>query len=212
MVTDEQITQASQHLNNLLVTQWVNQQFLSPTWFFLVITLIISYALFIYLVDRERLIEILLFGSLVAVAFANYDTIGQQFGYWAYYKSILPLNPNLFLGDITLIPIYAMFVYQYTSSWRSFLIWNTVWAGLFSFVFYHIVLEYLKVFTYLKPFAVWLDFGLFLLFGIISRAIVIAFLKSEANRGRTSSKLSLSMLMNQPSSKSSIGKIKGDVI
>ena len=48
MVTNEQITQASKHLYDLILTQWVNQQFLSPTWFFLVIILLLSYALFIY--------------------------------------------------------------------------------------------------------------------------------------------------------------------
>lgn len=206
MVTDEQITQASHQFYNLLYTQWINQQFLSPTWFFLVIILLISYALFFYLVDNERIIEILLFGSLVAVSFANYDLIGQQLGYWEYYKSIVPFYPNLFLGDITVIPIYAMFVYQYTSSWKSYFLWITIWAGLFSFVFFHTVLEYLKVFAYLKPFSVWLDFGLFLFFGLVSRAIVVALLKKEANKGRQSSKLSLSMLINRPS-KSSTGKI-----
>lgn len=212
MVTDEEITQAFEHLHNLLFTQWFNQQFLSSTWFFLVIILLFSYALFIYLADKERIIEILLFGSLVAVSFANYDSIGQQLGYWAYYKSIVPFHPNLFLGDITLIPLYAMLVYQYTSSWRSFFLWNTVWAGLFSFVFFHTVLEYLKVFAYIKPFSVLLDFCLFMFFGLISRAIMVALLKTEANRGKVSSKLSLSKLIDQPSSESSIRKIKGDTI
>jgi hypothetical protein len=87
--------------------------------------------------------------------------------------------------------------------------WNTVWAGLFSFVFYYTVLEYLKVFAYTKPFSVLLDFCLFLLFGLIARAIVIALLKTEANKGRTSSKLSLSKLIDQPPSESILGKIKG---
>ncbi len=212
MVTNEQITQASKHLYDLILTQWVNQQFLSPTWFFLVIILLLSYALFIYLVDRKRIIEILLFGSLVAVAFANYDSIGQQFGFWAYYISIVPFFPNLFLGDITFIPIYAMFVYQYTSSWKSFFLWTTVWAGLFTFVFYNIVMEYLQVFVYIKPFSVVLDFFLFLIFGLICRAIVVALLKTEANKGNTSSGISVSRLIDQSFSGSWIGKIKGDSI
>lgn len=208
MVTTEQITQASQHLYDLILTQWVNQQFLTLTWFFLVAILLFSYALFIYLVDRKRIIEILLFGSLVAVSFANYDSIGQQFGYWAYYISIVPFFPNLFLGDITLIPIYAMFVYQYTSSWKSFFVWNTLWAGLFTFVFYNIVLDSLAVFSYTKPFSALLDFFLFLIFGLICRAIMVALLKIEANKGNRSSKATISRLSDQPSSKSWIGKLK----
>lgn len=86
MVTTEQISQASEHLYDLILTQWVNQQFLTVTWFLLVAVLLFSYALFVYLVDRKRIIEILLFGSLVAVSFANYDAIGQQFGYCVFGK------------------------------------------------------------------------------------------------------------------------------
>jgi hypothetical protein len=208
MVTDEQIMQVSEQLNNLIVTQWVNQYFLSPTWFFVVFLIFFSYALFIYLADKERIIEILLFGSLVAVTFSVYDSLGQQFGYWFTLKGVLPFNPNFFLGDLTLIPLYAMLVYQYTSSWRSFILWNTVWAGLFSYGFYNALLGYLKVFVYIKPFSVLLDFVLFMIVGLISRAIMVALFKLEANKGKMSSKLSLSMLIDQPSSRSSIGKNK----
>jgi hypothetical protein len=58
-------------------------------------------------------------------------------------------------------------------------------------------------------FTQWLIFVCLCFFAIISRAIVFALLKTESNRGKASSKLSLSMLIDQPSSESSIGKIKG---
>jgi hypothetical protein len=208
MVTDEQIMQVSEHLNNLIVTQWVNQQFLTTTWFFIVFLIIFSYALFFFLADKERIIEILLFGSLVAVMFAIYDSLGQQFGYWASLKSVLPFTPNFFLGDLTLIPLYAMLVYQYTSSWRSYFLWDTVWAGLFTYGFYNALLGYLKVFVYIKPFSVSLDFVLFIIAGLIARAIMIALFKLEANKGKMSSKLSLAMLIDQPFSRSATDKNK----
>lgn len=202
MVTDEQIMQVSEQLNTLIVTQWANQYFLSPTWFFIVLLIAFSYALFIYLADKKRIIEILLFGSLVAVIFAIYDTLGQQFGYWASLKVVLPFNPNFFLGDLTLIPLYAMLVYQYASSWKSFFLWNIVWAGLFTYGFYNALLGYLQVFVYIKPFSVLLDFVLFIVAGLICRAIMVALFKLEASKGKMSSRLSLSMLTDQPSTRS----------
>lgn len=203
MVTDDQVRQAAEHLYNLIYTQWVTQHFLSPTWFFQVLFVLFSYALFFYLVDKKRITQILLFGSLVAVSFAVYDSIGEQLGQWEYLKLILPFSPNFFLGDLTLIPLYAMLVYQYTSSWKAFLLWITVWAGLFVFVVFDFLYSALDIFHYLTPIAKYLDFILFLIDGIIARGILIALLKREAERGNIVSKTSLSSLLAQPAMKPS---------
>lgn len=182
MITDKQILHKSEELNTLVETQWINQIFLSPSWLFHVSLIIGTYVLFFYFVDKKRMTEILLYGSLVGVAFSVYDSIGEQLQYWVTLKKVLPFQPNFFLGDLTLIPLTAMFVYQYTSTWKSYLIWITVWAGLLAFVFYNLVLEYLNIFTYLKPFAVTIDFFLFLMVGILVRWIVVSLLKLEEKR------------------------------
>lgn len=201
MITNEQILKTSEYLSNLIVTQWVNQHFLSPTWFILVFIILFSYALFFYLVDKQRIMEILLFGSLVATAVVVYDAILLQFGYWTTLISVLPFYPNIFLGNVTLIPLYAMLVYQYTSSWRSFILWNAVWAVLFIFGYYNFVLQNLQVFTYLKPFAVYIDFFLLSIVGLISRGIMVTLFKIEAKNGNETSKHSISNLITQPAMK-----------
>ncbi|GAA0597680.1 hypothetical protein GCM10009001_12320 [Virgibacillus siamensis] len=66
--------------------------------------------------------EILFFGSLVAVLFVVYDSFGNFFGYWTDLITIAPFTPNFF-GDIfTVVPLISMLIYQYTSSWRSFIL------------------------------------------------------------------------------------------
>ena len=77
MITDEQILKAKENLSVLIETQWINQFFLSQSWIFL----LILYGLFIYLVDKKRMIEILLCSSLVAASFAVYDSIAQHLNY-----------------------------------------------------------------------------------------------------------------------------------
>ncbi|HLR69285.1 hypothetical protein [Virgibacillus alimentarius] len=86
MITDDQILKKAENLNNLIETQWINQTFLSQSWIFQVILIVFMYVIFFYLVDKKRIIEILLYGSLVAVAFAVYDSIAQQLNYWATLK------------------------------------------------------------------------------------------------------------------------------
>jgi len=75
-----------------------------------------------------------------------------------------------------------MLVYQYTSSWRSYFIWITVWGGLLSFVYYSLILEYFNIFIYIKKFSATTDFFLFLIVGIIARCIMAALLKLEEKR------------------------------
>ena len=182
MITDKQILNKSEDLNRLIEDQWINQIFLSPAWIFQVVLIILTYILFFYLVDKKRMTEILLYGSLVAVAFVVYDSVGEQFNYWATLKDVLPINVNFFLGDATLIPLYAMLVYQYTFSWKRYLIWIAVWGGVLAFGYYNLVLKYLKVFVYIKKFSVVIDFALFLIVGIIARWIIISLLKLEKRR------------------------------
>ncbi|WHY84047.1 hypothetical protein QNH39_15300 [Neobacillus novalis] len=182
MITDEQILKKAQQLYDLVEKKWINEIFLSPSWIFIVILIICTYALFLYLVDKKRITVILLYGSLLAVAFQVYDSIGEQLGYWATLKDTLPIKTNYFLGNFTLIPLSGMLVYQYTSSWKSYLFWITVWGGLLAFVFYKLVLQYIKFFVYIKPFSTTIDFLLFLTVGIIVRWIVVSLLKLEEKR------------------------------
>ncbi|TMN20824.1 hypothetical protein [Lentibacillus cibarius] len=182
MITDEEILKKAGNLNDLIETQWINQIFLSPSWIFQVVLIIFTYTIFFYLVDKKRITEILLYGSLVAVAFAVYDSIGEQLNYWATLENVLPFQPNFFLGNITLIPLYAMLVYQYNSTWRSYLIWITIWSGLLAFVYYNLILDYFNIFVYIKKFSATIDFFLFLIVGIIVRWIVVSLLKLEEKR------------------------------
>lgn len=200
---DSQVHQTAEHLYNLIYTQWVTEHFLTPIWFFQVALVLFSYVLVFYFIDKKRITDILLFGSLVAVSFAVYDSIGEQMQQWEYLKLIFPFSPNFFLGDLTLIPLYAMLVYQYTSSWRTFLLWITVWAGVSIFVLFNFVYSNLGIFHYLTPLAKYLDFALFLLDGIIARGIMLALLRMEARRGNMASKVSISNLIAQPAMKPS---------
>lgn len=154
-----------------------------------------SYAIFIfYLLDKKRIVEILLYGSLVSVAFVVYDSIGLFFGFWADNMSLFPVYPNFFGSNLTVAPLIAMIIYQFKSPWDSYLRWSILFSGFFITGYYGIVLTSMEVFVYLKPFAKIIDLSAFLSVLIICRVIMVLILKKEAQKGNISAKHSLSIL------------------
>lgn len=70
MVTNEHLMQTSKYLDKIVTEKWLSEQFLSPVWIGLFLFVLFTYILFFYLADKKRFVELLLFGSLVAVAFS----------------------------------------------------------------------------------------------------------------------------------------------
>lgn len=195
MSIDEEIMQKSDALNNLILTKWLKQEFLTFEWFFTLFVVIVCYLLFFYLVDKKRIVEILLYGSLVAVAYVVYDAIGTFFGFWAVKIAISPVYPNFFGSSLTVAPLIAMILYQYKSPWNSFLRWSILFSGLFIFGYYGFLLSNMGIFVYLKPYANIIDLCCFLSVIIVPRGIMILLLKKEAQKGNISAENSLSKLI-----------------
>jgi hypothetical protein len=134
MPTFTELNNAIVNLWNVLYTRWLSEELFSFNWFLIVGTIIIMYAVFIKLIDKSRVREILLYGSFLAVSFGYIDVVGTTIGLWVYNTHLLPLNPSLFPFTYTLHPIIHVLAYQYSHSWRSFSIINTLATALLSFV------------------------------------------------------------------------------
>jgi hypothetical protein len=143
----------------------------------------------------------LLYGSLVAVTYVVYDSIGMFFGFWAVKIAISPVYPNFFGSSLTVAPLIAMILYQYKSPWNSFLRWSILFSGLFIFGYYGFLLSNMGIFVYLKPYAKIIDLCSFLSVIIVSRGIMILLLKKEAQKGNISAENSLSKLIYKTDSK-----------
>jgi hypothetical protein len=96
--------------------------------------LFVMYILWIKLADKQRLKDILLFGSFVAVSGAFIDLVGVTIGLWEYKVCIFPFSLAVFPFDYTIIPILYMLVLQYTSSWKGYLIGSLLASGFNCFV------------------------------------------------------------------------------
>jgi hypothetical protein len=129
------ITQANSTLHNLMVTKWITQDLFSVKWWGVIGFVIFSYILCFSLMDKTRLIKTILFGSLISVFSVVVDTIGCNSNLWAYSLPIFPMIPNIFLYDITALPLYYMLIYQHAYSWRRYTVWNIGASAIMGFVF-----------------------------------------------------------------------------
>lgn len=96
--------------------------------------LVIVYTVWLKLVDTSRLRDLLLLGSLSAVGFLIADIILMgYFGVAEYKIRPIMLEPPIFIVSVTKAPILYMLVQQYTSSWKSYALWDGIGTAVIAF-------------------------------------------------------------------------------
>lgn len=138
---------------------WISEELFSFPWFFNLVFLIVLYIIWVKIVHKNRLKDLLLYGSLLSVASVLVDTIAVTIGLWEYKVSIFPLSPAPFPFDYTVLPIFYMIVLQYTSTWRGFLTGAVIAAAVFSFI--------------VEPIYIWLGIKVFYRFNYFYMFILV---------------------------------------
>jgi hypothetical protein len=141
----DQIIQEKTVLHKLVMEDWLKNDVFSIRWFVTVGLILLSYFIVFKLLDKRRFIQILFFGSLIAVSMTTLDIFGSEFVHWTYLSRVFPIVPSIFFYDYTIYPLYYMLVYQYSSNWKSFAIWDAVLAGIISFGVYPLLTAFKMV-------------------------------------------------------------------
>ena len=164
---------------NLSYTQWRTQTLFSIQWWSIIAMIVISYAIWWVIVDKRRLSQILLFGSLVAIQRVVMDIFGTNVALWSYNIRETPLFPSVFLHDFTVTPLALMVVYQYCHSWKKFFVWTGVTTGIISFVFLPILIKlgFLKLYHWNLFYSFGMIFGL----ALLARWVVLGLLNIQQN-------------------------------
>lgn len=124
----------ARELSQLSIQQWVSNEFLSFQWFLLLGVLIVVYTIWLRLLDKKRAIQLLLFGSLASVLYhLNVMFLIELLGYVEYTYRLTPISDPPFISGITIIPITLMLVQQYTSSWKSYILWSGIGIAFICF-------------------------------------------------------------------------------
>ncbi|WHY94550.1 CBO0543 family protein [Neobacillus cucumis] len=122
---------------------WLHHDLFTFQWWLLLIIFILPWILWWRYVDKYRLKDILLFGSLLMLLVGLLDDIGLNAQLWSYPYKLLQVIPRLVAIDHGILIVAHMTVYQFFTKWKSFIIVNLVMATIFTFIF--------------EPLTVWLN-------------------------------------------------------
>ncbi|MFJ8247884.1 CBO0543 family protein [Peribacillus asahii] len=55
--------------------------------------------------DKQRVVEILLYGIIIIFITVNLDTFGTQVGFWMYPVKLIPIIPKALPFDASVVPV-----------------------------------------------------------------------------------------------------------
>jgi hypothetical protein len=146
LITDlnySRILESKLQYNQIQLANWLNDDLSKWTWWLNLIAIIIPIIILWKLLDQKRLLQILVFGLLIAILSTFLDAIGECLMLWFYPDRFLPISPRLLPIDFITLPFFYMLVYQYFTQWKNFIMANIILSAINSFV--------------LEPLLVWLN-------------------------------------------------------
>jgi hypothetical protein len=133
--TFDEIRNLHQQLYELRLDYWISHNLFTFQWWLLLMALIVPWIIWWRFVDKNRIYQILLFGTLLMTLVMLLDDFGVETHLWSYPYQLLNILPRLLAIDQGIIIVAHMFLYQYFPKWKPFLIANTVMAIIFTFIF-----------------------------------------------------------------------------
>lgn len=132
MASMDKVLQIQEKASKLQFQYWQEEVYLSPQWWFLLFSLIAPWFLFWLLFDRNQAFRTWIVGLFIMLTSFFLDEVGASFQLWEYPYTLTPLEREVFdPANFTLLPIVYMLVYQYTRSWKGYLI-SLIFVALFN--------------------------------------------------------------------------------
>lgn len=121
-------------LTQLNLEGWLENELFTWNWWLLLVFALLPWIIWIKFVDRKSLMEILLFGTFICIPTVFLDVIGYNYKLWDYPITFIPNIPRAIPFDMSMIPVSYMLLYQYFSTWKTYMIFLVVLAGSFAFI------------------------------------------------------------------------------
>ncbi|MEA4926890.1 MAG: CBO0543 family protein [Syntrophomonadaceae bacterium] len=122
------------YLLSIRYEEWRLNDVFHFKWWLLLILFIVSAYVWWKLVDKSRLVEIVLFTGLVSIIALVLDELGEELTLWDYSIDLIPLFPPITSIDLASLPVAYSFIYQYFTTWKKFIIATVVMSAVFSFI------------------------------------------------------------------------------
>ncbi|SDI30349.1 CBO0543 family protein [Alteribacillus bidgolensis] len=142
---------------------WINENLFSFGWF-LQFGLNILFIYIAYkLLDRTRLFELLTAGGIIAILSSLLDSITIQNVLTTYPNSFTPISPPFVTSTVVILPIVYMLLYQFFSTWQSFIIANVISGAILAFVIENLF-RWLDIYQYIQ----WNSFFSFIVYLVMA--------------------------------------------
>ncbi len=128
------IIEAKNHFHDLQYAHWLQYELFTYQWWTLLGVLVIPWLIWWRLVDKSRTSTILSYGFYVMFVVIAMDAIGIVHQLWIYPIKLIPIIPHIVPIDWSMFPVLYMLIYQYFPRWKEFLIAESIFAALISFV------------------------------------------------------------------------------
>lgn len=138
----EKLIKLSREYRNAEIETWLHESLFTFNWWLLLFTTLTFIIIWVIILNKKRMIEIIVFGLMVELIALGADVIGDFLVLWKYRYLLLPF-PTILEIHTAQMPIFYMIIYQYFTKWKTFLIAITIMALIFAFI--------------LEPLTAWLD-------------------------------------------------------
>jgi hypothetical protein len=110
----EEVQEAREKFSDLAYQHWLHDDLFTWKWYLLLLLAIIPWIIWWFLVDKKRLPEIVLYGSLIMIPTYVLDNIGTDLMWWEYPDKLFQMIPPLVPADLTLVPCSMMLIFQWS--------------------------------------------------------------------------------------------------
>lgn len=173
----EQVLDAQNKYMELEHLHWRKYELFTFQFWLLVAMLILPWLIWWKLVDRKRLLEILIYGLLISTIATVLDEVGCQLNLWEYRIDLEPLFPRLIAMNFAMLPVWYMLVYQYFTKWKPFIIANIISATIFTFIGEPLFVR-LGIYEVIKWKHIY-SFPIYIILAIIFKALVGLIIKAH---------------------------------
>ncbi|MBM7604969.1 putative integral membrane protein [Metabacillus crassostreae] len=175
-----EILRKQEEVLTLRLEYWRNEVVFTPQWWFLLVSFIILVIFWLFILDKTRVVSILLFGFVAFSIVSILDTLGGELLLWEYPKMVLPWGPRIVTIDL-MISIYFMILYQFFQSWKMYIIASICLSAIFSFILEPFA-SYLNIYMSLH-WSHFYSFPIYILLTIFIKYVVDKLLKIEKTTG-----------------------------
>lgn len=95
------------------IDEWKKEDVFHLGWWILIGLIVISFVVWIILLDKSRLKETILFAALMFIVVLGLDEYGDELILWDYPVDVIPIFRSLTAFNLLLLPMVYSLMYQY---------------------------------------------------------------------------------------------------